>query len=132
MASNKWTEDTSVKFVELYREHECLWNSNLLVYRNKQARDAAIKKLVEEMGIEGFGAVDAKNKIKNLRSTYMQEVAKIKKANHSGMGAEDSYVPKMKWFAIMHSFLQKVNKRRDTLSNLVSILPFTLNLLQYL
>lgn len=72
------------------------------------------------MAIKDFGPVEVKNKIKNLRSTYVQEVAKIKKSESSGAGTDDVYIPKMKWFQVMYSFLQKINKRRETISNLVS------------
>ncbi|XP_050314953.1 uncharacterized protein LOC126749318 [Anthonomus grandis grandis] len=116
----KWTEDTTVKFVELYREEECLWNTQLVIYRNKQARESAIKRIVETMEIENFGPIDVKNKIKTLRSTYVQEVAKIKKSQSSGAGADEIYKPKMKWFSVMHMFLQTMDKRRVTCSNLAS------------
>ncbi|XP_050307424.1 uncharacterized protein LOC126744118 [Anthonomus grandis grandis] len=116
----KWTEDITVKFVELYKEEECLWNTQLVIYRNKQARESAIKRIVETMEIENFGPIDVKNKIKTLRSTYVQEVAKIKKSQSSGARADEIYKPKMKWFSVMHMFLQTMDKRRVTCSNLAS------------
>lgn len=119
--AGKWTEESTLKFVELYRDHECLWNTQLLVYRNKQARATAIKSIVNEMNITGFNDVDVKNKIKNLRSTYGQEVAKIRKSEHSGMRTSEIYEPKMKWFAIMKIFLKGIDKKRETLSNFVSL-----------
>ena len=67
-------------------------------YKNKNNRQAAIENIIEEMGIPGFGIVEVKNKIKNLRSTYNQEVLKIKKSAKSGSGSEDLYTPPMKWF----------------------------------
>ncbi|CAH1108231.1 unnamed protein product [Psylliodes chrysocephalus] len=116
--SLKWTEDTTVKFVKLYRDEECLWNLQLLIYRNKQAREAAIKKIVDAMGIEDFGPTEVKNKIKNLRSTYVQEVVKIKKSESSGAGADEIYRPKIKWCIVMYTILQKMDKKRETISNL--------------
>jgi hypothetical protein len=41
---------------------------------------------------------------------------KIKKSEHSGMGADCMYKPKMKWFWIMHAFLKQTDhsQRRET------------------
>lgn len=63
--------DTTAKFVGLYREHEYLWNTQLFIYRKKQAREATMRKIVDAINIEDVPAVDVKNKIKNLRSTYI-------------------------------------------------------------
>jgi hypothetical protein len=67
---SKWTENTTTKFVELYRENECLWNTQYIIYRHKQARDAAVNRIVEEMNIDDCGAAEVKIKINNLRSTH--------------------------------------------------------------
>ncbi|KAI4455587.1 hypothetical protein MML48_9g00001466 [Holotrichia oblita] len=117
--ANKWkNEDTTIKFVEYYREHECLWNVSLPIYKNKQPRESAIQKIVEAMNIPDFKTHDVKNKIKNLKSTYNQELIKIRKSEHSGMGTEDCYKPKIKWFAAMHGFIKFVDKKRESYSNL--------------
>lgn len=36
--SHKWDENTTLRFVEEYRQHECLWNAHYGFYKNKQAR----------------------------------------------------------------------------------------------
>ncbi|CAH1106930.1 unnamed protein product [Psylliodes chrysocephalus] len=64
---------------------------------------------------------EVKNKIKNLRSTHVQVVVKIKKSESSGAGAVEIYRPKMKWFSVLYTFLQKMDKKRETISNFVTI-----------
>lgn len=61
--ANRWSEDTTVKFVLLYREHDCLWNIKSQLYRNKHAREAALLNIVAEMAISTFKVSDAKLKI---------------------------------------------------------------------
>ncbi|CAH1112365.1 unnamed protein product [Psylliodes chrysocephalus] len=68
------------------------------------------------MGIEDLGPIEVKNNIKNLRSTYVQEVVKIKKSESSG--ADEIYRPKMKWFSVMYTFLQKMDKKKEAINNL--------------
>ncbi|KAL4153005.1 hypothetical protein QTP88_000838 [Uroleucon formosanum] len=75
--THKWNEDTTLKFVEEYRQHECLWNIHYNLYKNKQARDAAYTSIASVMNIPDFGIAEVKTKIKNLRSTYSQELKKI-------------------------------------------------------
>ena len=54
------SEGDSIKFVELYWEHKCLWNIMKPSYRNNRMRAGAPEKIVEEMGIEGFTVADAR------------------------------------------------------------------------
>lgn len=121
--SNKWSENTTINFVEEYMNHECLWNVNNPLYKNKQCRDSAYSTLAETMNMSGFGVPEVKTKIKNLRSTYSQELKKISDSKKSGSGSDFVYTPQVKWFNIMRSFLQGTEKKRSTISN-VSILYF--------
>lgn len=117
----KWSEGETVKFVELYREHECLWDVTKPNYRNNQMRVAALEKLVRDMEVDGFSVSDARQKIKSLRNTYSQELQKIEKSVKSGMGADEVYTPTLKWFHIMNAFMKKSKEKRLTQSNMVSL-----------
>lgn len=117
----KWSEAETIKFVELYRDHECLWNVCKPIYRNNQLRLAALEQIVAEMNIDGFSVAEARIKIKNLRNTYNQELQKIEKSIKSGMGGDDVYTPSMKWFKIMDAFVRKTKEKRSTQSNMVRI-----------
>ena len=116
----RWSEGDTVKFVELYREHECLWNIMKPSYRNNQMRVRALENIVEEMGIEGFTVADARQKVKSLRNTYNQQLPKIEKSRKSEMGREDVYTPSLKWFHLMDTFMRKTKEKRSSQTNLVS------------
>ena len=53
-------------------------------YKNKHMRQRAIEAIMQAMGREEFGVTEVKQKIKNLRSTYNQELQKIQKSKASG------------------------------------------------
>ena len=76
----RWSEGDIFKFVELYQEHECLWNIMKPSYRNNEMRVGALEKIVEEIGIEGFTFADTRQKVKSLRNMYNQQLQKIEKS----------------------------------------------------
>ena len=110
----RWSEGETIKFVELYRDYECLWDTTKACYKNSQMRQAALEKIVAEMDMEDFTLADARQKIKSLRNTYGQELNKIEKSLKSGMGTEDVYTPSLKWFKIMDQFLRRTKEKRTT------------------
>jgi hypothetical protein len=60
----RWSEGETIKFVELYRDYECLWNTTKACYKNSQMRQAALEKTVAEMDMEDFTLADARQKNK--------------------------------------------------------------------
>jgi hypothetical protein len=94
----RWNDQLTCKYVELYKEHECVWNMNSTLYKRKDARQSAVEEMVRKMGLENFTTKDAKQKIKSLRATYQQESHNIEKSLSSGAGLEVVYKPSMKWF----------------------------------
>jgi hypothetical protein len=66
----RWNDEFTCKYVELYKENECLWNMNSTLYKRKDARQSALEKIVRKMGLENFTTEDAKQKIRSLRATY--------------------------------------------------------------
>nr|CAH7738000.1 unnamed protein product [Callosobruchus chinensis] len=81
-----------MKLVAVYKEYECIWNINSPNYRNRAMRVAAYEEIVKYMAKENFGISELKQKIKNLRCTYNQEVRKTKKSKKSGAGVNDAYI----------------------------------------
>lgn len=73
----------------------------------------------------GLGLQDTNEvtkKIKNLRSTYNQELLKIEKSKKSGCGTDDIYKPSIKWFDAMDYIMKIINlKEKQTTSNLVQV-----------
>lgn len=120
MSVYKMNVTQTMKFVELYRDAECLWKINSEMYKDKIARDRALKKISYEMGIDGFGIREVAQKIKNVRSAYYQELKKINNSKQSGTSATDIYEPKAPWFKIVHSILAQNPKMNETVSNICS------------
>jgi hypothetical protein len=126
----RWNGELTCKFVELHKEHECLWNMNSALYKRKDARQSASEEIVRKMGPENFTTEDAKQKIVSLRATYRQESHKIDKSVSSGAGLEDVYKPSMKWFTLMTEVMKSGVLKRGTDSSEVStiILEFLLHI----
>nr|XP_022900172.1 uncharacterized protein LOC111413434 [Onthophagus taurus] len=114
----RWAEEETIKFVKLYRDHECLWNKTKPSYKNKNNRLKAIHNIMHVMAKEGFGVTEIKQKIKNIRSTYYQEVQKIKKSAKSAMSQDDIYQPNVKWFTNM-DYIMRHSKKPSEIHNKV-------------
>lgn len=109
----RWGEVETYKFVKIYLSHEYLWNSEHENYKLKDKRQKAYQAIMKEfMSSTGIrlNESEVRIKIKNLRSTYIQEVAKIRKrSNHNS-----SYVPTIKWFADWHRCFKHRSKKSLT------------------
>jgi len=113
----KWTEDDTYKFVGLYRDYECLWNMSSANYENKHMRQRAIEVILQAMEREEFGVAEVEQNIKNIRSTYYQEVQKIEKSRASGISPHDVYKPTAKWFDVIDQIMKGSKGRSQTRSN---------------
>jgi hypothetical protein len=122
--SDKWSNDDILAFLDVYKEYEVLWNAESDEYRNRNARNEGIKKLLEEMCVEGLTADCDRKKIKLNKTVYSQELNKIIKSKKSGTGTNDLYKPKLVWFEKADSFLRSVIATRLSKSNLVSTVRF--------
>ena len=71
-------------------------------------RVGALEKIVEEMGTEGFTVADARQKVKSLRNTYIQQLQKTEKSRQFGKGREDVYSPSLKWFHLMDTSIKQI------------------------
>lgn len=114
----KWSEAETIKFVELYRIHECLWNIHSADYKNKVMKRTAQEVIAFKMSMDKFGVEEVKQKIKNLRSTYNQEVAKIQRSKILESNSANVYVPNIKWFVIMDGFVKNMKRQSLTEDNL--------------
>lgn len=122
--AEKWNAQTTIKFIEEFKSHECLWNAKHSSYKNKHMREAAYQKIVVEMAIDGFNVAEVKNKMRNLKSTYYQEKKKIEKSKSSGSSGDNVYVPNIKWFTEMNALLKDSDERRKTIDNVSIVLCY--------
>lgn len=117
--SNRWSSDANIKFVSLYKNEENLWNVFDKNYKNRDMRRSSLEFICKEMNM--ISSAEVTKKIKNLRSTYNQEIIKISKSKKSGSAAEELYKPSIKWFEDMDYIMNVINiKEKETTSNLVS------------
>lgn len=63
--SEKWDAETTIKFIQEFKQYECLWNLKHISYKNKQMREACYQKIVDEMVIPGFKVAEVKYKMRN-------------------------------------------------------------------
>lgn len=118
--ADRWTSEQNIKFVELYKDQTNLWNCLDPNYKNRDLRKASLEHIRMELGLQDTNEVT--KKIKNLRSTYNQELLKIEKSKKSGCGTDDIYKPSIKWFDAMDYIMKIINlKEKQTTSNLVQV-----------
>jgi len=119
--ANRWNEETTLKFVQLYRENENHWNMFIPEYRNRDTRSTSMQSIDSELNIPNFTMKDVPKKIKSLRSTYYLELAKVEKSKASCGGTSYVYKPLIPWFTDMSYIIKTATvKGKETNSNLVS------------
>lgn len=98
----RFEPDITFKFIVLYKNNPCLYDTRHPDYKNKMERQMCINNMVEEMDIPGFFNSQCKSKIKNIRSAYCQDLKKIKIAMRGGY----IYTPSCTWFSFVDNFLR--------------------------
>ncbi|XP_045538547.1 uncharacterized protein LOC123722087 [Papilio machaon] len=114
----KFGSNDLIKFITIYRNHECLWDTENENYKNRDARNTALIEFVKEFGVEGFGPKEITTKIKSLRTQYHAERKKIKDSMDTASGTDDVYKSKLSWYNLMDSFVMKTSEHRETTSNM--------------
>ena len=108
-----WSSDTIIKFLEIYKSYEVLWDVSDKNYLKKNAREHNITKLFLQLQNAGpeFQIPDEetlKRKIKSLKNCYRIELNKIKRSKKSGAGTNGVYKPNLAWFSEADVFLRNV------------------------
>lgn len=106
MANVRWTADKNIKFINEYQRQDCLWDPKHPQYKNRNAREAAYKSIMEVMNMETIK--DVIGKIRTLRNTYNNEILKVKKCYTTGMATDELYVSKIPWLTHM-DFLKNID-----------------------
>lgn len=118
------SDEQTIKFLSCYEKEPVLWNPFLEHYRNRDARAEAAGRIAEAMNVSGFGPEQVIIKFKNLRSSYCQELKKIAASESSGAARDQIYVPQVKWFSQMDSFIKPHVTSRSSLTKYVSDVLF--------
>ncbi|CAG9788538.1 unnamed protein product [Diatraea saccharalis] len=109
----KWSEAVTLEFVRIYLKNECLWNPAHPGYKLKFQREKSYSEIISEFKTstsKTLTVTEVKMKIKNLRTTYVQQVHKIlQKSNPDSI-----YEPSLVWFHEMDSCLKHITNNRYT------------------
>lgn len=100
-----WSRELIANLIVLYQQHPELYQVLSKSYHNRNARELALQDICEnlnKMHFTNLKVADITKKIHGLRTTFFQEVNKIKKSESSGASADDVYVPKWWCFEQMH------------------------------
>jgi len=90
-----WKDDHMETFLEIYWNHECLWNNKSENYHKTNIREKAYKILHTELNLAHLSVNDIRAKIKTIRTRYCSELAKIRKSEKSGAGSNELIVVSM-------------------------------------
>ncbi|XP_050360316.1 uncharacterized protein LOC126780094 [Nymphalis io] len=103
-----WTNETVMRFLELYQTHPCIWDPKHRSHRNKTRLSDAWDDIKNKLG-EPCTVQELKKKKESLMAAYRGYRTKIKKSESSEMKSE---VYRPTWFAysLMDSFLGTVYK----------------------
>ncbi|PZC71918.1 hypothetical protein B5X24_HaOG212259 [Helicoverpa armigera] len=111
----RWSEAVTLEFVKIYIKHECLWNPSHPGYKLRYQREQAYLDISEEFKsatMKSLTVPEVKMKIKNLRTTYVQQVHKILQKS----SPDSIYEPSLVWFHEMDRCLKHVPSNRHSSS----------------
>ena len=114
MAQSQSMMDNTETFIQHYHDHPCLWQVTNAQYRDRFARDNALRDIAHNLGISSN---EVKEKIKRLRTQYSAERRKYLKRKPTGSAADDSKTSKWRWYNSLE-FLSDGLVHRSSHSNL--------------
>ncbi|XP_047035754.1 uncharacterized protein LOC124641638 [Helicoverpa zea] len=106
----RFTEAKMYQLVNIYKQYNCLWDISNELYKNRTARDNAYKEILQKLNIPELKVRDVPQKIKNLRTSYYQEIRKIEASMKDGVA---TYTPKVSWFPIADEILRTIPSNRE-------------------
>ena len=122
-----WSEEHMRPFLQAFRRQDCLWNMQSAAYHDEGRRRRALRDMLIELQaapefqdpqLPPLEEAHLRAKINSTRTTYRQQLAKIKKSERSGAGADDVYRPGLQWFKEADAFMRRVCEARSSSSNL--------------
>ncbi|KAJ6639781.1 hypothetical protein Bhyg_12528 [Pseudolycoriella hygida] len=111
-----FTEYEEDAIIEFYSKNRFLWDHNDVNYKIA-VKSASLQELVQQLGNK-FTAQEIHHRFSGMRTTYKNNVAKVKKSTSTGASADDIYVPTWPHFENM-KFLE------DSTPNRTSICSYT-------
>lgn len=105
--NTRWSEAVTLEFVKIYLKHECLWNPSHPGYKLKYQRDKAYEEIstkFKDSTLKCLSVTEVKVKIKNLRTTYFQQLNRILQRSNP----DSIYEPSLFWFNEMDRCLKYI------------------------
>uniref|UniRef100_A0A2A4J4R7 MADF domain-containing protein n=1 Tax=Heliothis virescens TaxID=7102 RepID=A0A2A4J4R7_HELVI len=106
----RFTEAQMYQLVNIYKQYDCLWDVSNELYKNRTARDNAYREILKQLNIPELKVRHVPQKIKNLRTSYYQEIRKIEASMKDGVA---TYKPKVSWFPIADEILRTIPNNRE-------------------
>lgn len=105
-----WTQQSVLRFIELFHATPALWDASTAEYRDKNKRVDAAQEIAREMGIT---LEEVWKKIKSLRSQFSRELGKKRSRSWNIKKSEPGTSSReVQWFAFEHlQFLQDSSNR---------------------
>lgn len=121
---SEWTREAVEVLLDVYKNHEVLYNSRNTSYQNKHSRKDALDKVTVEVKKvrPGTTVEDIKKKMMSLRTHFGQEMQKMQRSRRSGAASGSVYTPSVWWFPLM-MFLRDHIQARKGENSLPSSLP---------
>ncbi|KAK7485153.1 hypothetical protein BaRGS_00023563, partial [Batillaria attramentaria] len=107
-------------FIELYRQHECIWNVQDPKYHDRNVAREAYIDIARAMNMTED---EVKKKVRSLRTQYVQKLNQYTSQIKSGAAADDVQLPTWKFFQPLH-FLKPFVILKNGRDNLVSFILF--------
>lgn len=109
------------RFIEAYRNHQCLWRIKSKEYSNKQLKDTAYEELVDltKQAVPDCDLEFVKKKIDLIRGSFRREHKKVQTSMTSGAGTESVYTPKL-WYYKLLLFLSEQDEVQESKGNLTA------------
>ncbi|XP_017463719.1 PREDICTED: uncharacterized protein LOC108357135 [Rhagoletis zephyria] len=92
--STVWTREKITQLIELYRQHDCLWNHYTEAYKNKEKRTKAIENICSTLRIT---KMDFGKKIHNLRNQFNSEMKKLERRVEETGDDKESNAASCRW-----------------------------------
>lgn len=92
-----WSREIIANLISLYEQHPELYDVRSQEYHNRNLRQIALQEICDDLNrihLTNLSIPEISKKIHGLRTTFFQEVNKIKKSECSGASLDTIYVPK--------------------------------------
>ncbi|KAK5648065.1 hypothetical protein RI129_002957 [Pyrocoelia pectoralis] len=89
--SRYWSKEVVTNFIEIYKNHPCLWKIKSKDYTNRNLKNAAYNELVDfckTINPEANRDYVVK-KIQSFRGSFRKELRKMEDSKRSGAGTDD-------------------------------------------